>query len=440
MSGHPLGHLGPHQLVGGSGRGDAEHHQLGTGASASSTRAGSSGTTSVSTRTPVGVPGDRVGLRGDAAGAGQLRRGGAGRRPPSQIGRGVQDPQRRAAPPFNGLPTFSFGSGTSTFGKAKPGFTFSHSYQWNNNTTWTTGRHSVKFGGDVRRLHVETALGFTGSDNYGNTSYDGRFSGRDLGDFMLGLPYGSNYASVNQDNDGMAWHHALYIQDSFKATSKLSLEFGLRWELHPPFDDRGGNLTNFDRSVPITGRVFIPSLKRATEITAPGFLLTINACPAAAVQGLPCTPFLTAKDAGFPEGLRATQWYNFNPRFGFAYRPFGDTRTVIRGSAGRYTMTVLGGVFYGLTGISSSDVREFTNTITGGVPLFQLPNIVAPGQRGPRRAAWGRPTSARRKTHPIRILTPTSGTSAWSATWAGTPGFAFPTSRCVRCRCRGRLT
>ncbi len=280
---------------------------------------------------------------------------------------------------FNGLPSFSFSSGTSSFGKAKPGFTFSHSYQWNNNTTWTKGRHTVKFGADIRRLHVETSLGFTGSDNYGNSAFDGRFSGRDLSDFLLGVPYGTNYASVNQDNDGMAWHYAAYIQDSFKVTSKLSLEYGLRWELHPPFYDRGGNITNFDRSVPITGRVIIPTMKHATDITSPGFLLTINACPAASVQGLPCTPFLTAEQAGFPEGLRYTQWKDFNPRFGFAYRPFGDTKTVIRGSAGRYTMTLLGAVFYGLTGISSSDVREFTNTLTNGAPLFQFPNIVAPG-------------------------------------------------------------
>jgi hypothetical protein len=289
---------------------------------------------------------------------------------------------------FNGLPTFSFGSGTTGFGKGKPGFTYSHSYQWNNNTTWTKGRHTVKFGGDLRRLHVITALSFTGSDNYGNTSFDGRFSGRDLGDFLLGLPYGSNYASVNQDNDGLAWHYALYAQDSFKATAKLSLEYGLRWELHPPFYDRGGNITNFDRSVPVTGRVIIPSMPRATEITAPGFLLTINACPAPSVQGLPCTPFLTAEKAGFPEGLRYTQWHDFNPRFGFAYRPFNDTKTVIRGSVGRYTMTLLGQVFYGLTGISSSDVREFTNTITNGVPQFQFPDIVAPGN-GVRAGSLG---------------------------------------------------
>ena len=79
----------------------------------------------------------------------------------------------------------------------------------------------------------------------------------------------------------------LYIQDSFKASQQAdSLEFGLRWELHPPFYRfKGGNITNFDRSVPITGRVIIPSMKRATEITAPGFLLTINACPAASIPG-----------------------------------------------------------------------------------------------------------------------------------------------------------
>jgi hypothetical protein len=51
-------------------------------------------------------------------------------------------------------------------------------------------------------------------------------------------------------------------------------------------------------------------------------------------------------------------------------------------------MTVLGQVFYGLTGISSSDVREFTNSITNGVPQFQLPNIVAPGS-GVRAGSLG---------------------------------------------------
>ena len=241
------------------------------------------------------------------------------------------------------------------------------------------GRHTLKFGGDIRRLRAQTSLGFTGSDNYGNFDFDGRYSGSDFADFLLGLPYHSSYASVKQDNDGIAKHYGFFAQDSFKATSRLTLEYGIRWEYHPPFTDTGSDITNFDRTVPVTGRVIIPSTQQALDITAPGFLQSINACPGPAFNGIPCTPFLQANKAGWPDTLRFAQKKDFNPRFGFAYRPFNDTKTVIRGGIGRYTMTILGAVFYSLTGISSSDVREFTNNIQNGVPLFQLPQISTNG-------------------------------------------------------------
>ncbi|HZT29771.1 MAG TPA: TonB-dependent receptor [Bryobacteraceae bacterium] len=281
---------------------------------------------------------------------------------------------------FNGLPAFNFDNSTTSFGKGKPGFTFSHNYQWNNNTTWIKGRHTIKFGGDVRRLRAQTDLGFIGSDNYGNFWFDGSFTGAEVGDFLLGLPYHSAYASVKQDNDGISWHYGFYAQDSFKVSRRLTLEYGLRWEYHPPFLDQGSDITNFDRSVPLTGRVIIPSGQHALDITAPGFLLSINACPGQGPYlGVPCTPFLQADKAGWPDTLRWSNKRDFNPRLGFAYRPFDDTRTVIRGGVGRYTMTILGAVFYSLTGISSSDVREFSNGIVNGAPLFQLPQISTNG-------------------------------------------------------------
>ncbi len=280
---------------------------------------------------------------------------------------------------FNGLSSFNFDNSTTSFGKGKAGFGYSHTYQWNDNLTWVKGRHTLKFGGDARRLRAQTALGFTGSDNYGNFDFDGRFTGAEVADFLYGLPYHSSYASVKQDNDGISYHYAAYAQDSFKVSPKLTLEYGLRWEYHPPFLDQGGDITNFDRSVARTGRVIIPSSQHALDITAPGFLLSINACPAAAWNGIPCTPFLQAKDAGWPDTLRFSRKHDFNPRFGFAYRPFNDTKTVIRGGFGRYNMTVLGAVFYSLTGISSSDVREFSNSIDNGTPLFRLPQISTNG-------------------------------------------------------------
>ncbi len=280
---------------------------------------------------------------------------------------------------FNGLPSFNFSGGTTSFGKGKPGFTTSRNLQTNNNLTWVRGRHAIKAGADLRRLRAKTNLGFIGSDNYGNFSFDGRYSGKDFADFMLGIPYHSAFAYVRMDNDGLALHYSFYVQDSFKLSPKLTLEYGLRWEYHPPYTDASGDITNFDRAVPVTGRVVIPSSSMAREIAAPGFLLSINACPATAWNAIPCTPFLTAKEAGWPETLRFSDKKDFNPRFGFAYRPFADTRTVVRGGFGVYTQTILGSVYYSLTGIHSSDVREFTNDIQGGRPLFRLPQISTTG-------------------------------------------------------------
>ena len=280
---------------------------------------------------------------------------------------------------FNGLTAFNFDNTTTSFGKGKPSFNFSHTYQWNDNLTWVKGRHTMKFGGDIRRLRAQTDLGFVGSDNYGNFDFDGRFTGAEIADFLVGLPYHSAYASVKQDNDGVSYHYAFYGQDSFKVNSRLTLEYGLRWEYHPPFLDQGSDITNFDRSVPRTGRVIIPSTQQALDITAPGFLQSINACPGPSWNGIPCTPFLQAKDAGWPDTLRFSQKKDFNPRFGFAYRPFDDNKTVIRGGFGKYTMTVLGAVFYSLTGISSSDVREFSNDVVNGSALFRLPDISTNG-------------------------------------------------------------
>jgi len=256
---------------------------------------------------------------------------------------------------YNGLPAFNFSQGTSSFGKGKPGFNFSHLYQWNDNLTFVRNRHTFKFGGDVRRIRAQSALSFISTDNYGQFNFDGRYAGRDVADLLLGLPYYSAFASTNMDNDGSSWHYAMFAQDSFKLSSRLTLEYGLRWEYHPAYKDANGDITNFDRSVPRTGRVIIPSGKRALEITAPGFLLSINACPAPAWQGIPCTPFLQADQAGWPDSLRFVQKTDFAPRFGFAYRLSDNAKTVLRGGLGRYFMIPLGSVYYGLTGIHISE-------------------------------------------------------------------------------------
>ncbi len=280
--------------------------------------------------------------------------------------------------PFNGLPNIDFSGDITDLNRNRAdGLSQSRTYQFNNNLTWTVGRHTTKYGFDVRWIRAVSPLGFIGADNYGNSSFNNTFSGNDFGDFLLGIPIRTSYAIIQQDNDGRTTHYHFFGQDSFRVNQKLTLEFGLRYEYHPGYTDAGGNIGNFDPSVPRTGRVVYPTGKQ--NLLAPGFLRTFNACPAPAANGAACTPVLSAEEAGLPEGLRTVPKNRVLPRFGFAFRPFGDDKTVVRGGIGAYNGTLLGSIYFSLTGTLQSDVREFTNLSSGGRPLYQWPAIQSGG-------------------------------------------------------------
>ena len=284
--------------------------------------------------------------------------------------------------PFNGLPNITFNNLTGmTVGRVQSADIY-RTFQVNNNTTWTLGRHNIKFGFDIRALRTKSALGFIGADNFGNFNFTGAFSKNEFADFLLGLPSDTSYGAVQQDNDGRSRQYHAFLQDSFRVNSKLNLEYGIRWDWQPPFEDQAGNIGNFDRTVPRTGAIIYPSSPQAAKLLAPGLELSVNACPGTpnlpapgpGLPGVPCTPFQTAQQANLPEGLRRDYVYNFVPRLGFAYRPFSNSNTVIRGGFGMFTSPVLGAVFYSLTGTSGTDVRTFNNIGTNGQPLFAWPN------------------------------------------------------------------
>ncbi len=286
---------------------------------------------------------------------------------------------------FNGLPNFSIDQYTG-FNKGRPGFGISKNIQFIDNLTWIKGKHTFKFGGDYRRLQARSSLGFTTGNNYGDFNFTGAFSGNSWGDFLLGTPASSQIAVLTTDNDGRAGHYKFYAQDSWRLTNKLTMEYGIRYEFHPGYYDAGFNIANFDRTVPRTGQVVIMSDPKARQLVAPGAITSFNGCPGTAINGVGCTPIVTAEQAGLPEGLRKNYYKQFLPRLGFAYRL--NNKTTIRASAGMYNMITLGSVFFSLTGTVQSDVRLFNNVGTDGRPIFTLPATRTPGS-GIRSGAIG---------------------------------------------------
>jgi len=286
---------------------------------------------------------------------------------------------------FNGLPNFAITNYTGV-SKGRPGFSVSDNTQIVNNLTWIKGRHTIKAGFDIRRLVGQSSLGFTTGNNYGDFSFSGNFAGEPFADFLLGTPVSSSIAILSSDNDGRATHYKTFVQDSIRVSRKLTMDLGLRYELHPGYADAGLNIANFDRTIPRTGQVVLMSDPKARELVAPGALTSINACPAPAINGIGCTPIVTAKDVGLPEALRKTYKTQFLPRVGMAYRL--NDKTTLRTSFGMYNMILLGSVFFSLTGTVQSDVRNFNNLGTDGRPIFALPDTRTPGS-GIRAGAVG---------------------------------------------------
>ena len=282
--------------------------------------------------------------------------------------------------PFNGITNISFNNLTNLDVGRLDGTELYRTFVINNNVTWTLGAHTLKTGFDIRWMRSKTTLGFNGSDNYGNANFTGTFTGNEYADYLLGLPNDTSYGDVQHDNDGFSQRYQAFAQDSWRFNQKLTLEYGVRWDYNPPFHDQFGYVGNFDPSVAKTGKVIYPA--GFGNLLAPAFLQAVNACPGTpnlpaagpGLPGVPCTPFVTNKDAGLPLGLRKEHQFNFFPRFGFAYRPFSDGNTVVRGGFGIYDAPLLGAVLYSLTGTAQTDVRTFNNVGPTGAPIFAFPN------------------------------------------------------------------
>ena len=245
------------------------------------------------------------------------------------------------------------------------------------NVTWTKGRHTFKFGADFKRLsdYDTNVFGNYSSGWYvfDSSSAVGGTIGDPFTSFLLGYPDWTEDATINKpEMDGLGYSYAFFGQDDWKITPKLTLNLGLRYELHPPLKETGYNTAFFDPTYNgpgtdgsnVSGAVIVPNQ------TAIGFESTDF------TEAIAPTPTLTAKQAGVPETLRFTDRNDWGPRIGFAWRPFANDKTVVRGGWGRFIETPLGFSLVSGWAVSASYVGYYNQAYNadGVTPQLSLAN------------------------------------------------------------------
>jgi hypothetical protein len=302
-------------------------------------------------------------------------------------------------PESGGVPFFEFADGSFiTTGGDKPTNVLSRSLQVSDNVTWVKGHHTIKGGIDIQRVEYRDQSSFFSGDDYGSYTFTGQFSGNAFADFLLGLPANTRYAQNPPDARPYTTQFAGYVQDDWRATPKMTVNYGLRYDLRPPYLDRGNQLANFDRNFP-GGRIIVANDAAKALI------------PQSVKSAVPNTPIVTAAEVGLSERLRKTDKNNFNPRIGVAYRPFEDQKTVLRGGYGLYTVPLYGTTSYSMYASATGDVPSFQNRQNAnGTFAIQFPNVFPQALRG----IPGAGTQDFRRANQVDLRDPT--TQQWTAT------------------------
>ena len=164
----------------------------------------------------------------------------------------------------------------------------SSSYQFVDNLTWTRGAHTIKTGGEYRRAIV---------NSFNDTLARGQLNFNSLAEFLAGRVSTAGTAILRgaTRRDTFTNNYGIFAQDDWKITSRLTLNFGLRYEYLGIFKEESNRLSNF----------------------------------------LPGTGLVRVGDVGLPD-LYQPDHNNFAPRLGFAYDLTGQGRTILRGGYGLY--------------------------------------------------------------------------------------------------------
>jgi Carboxypeptidase regulatory-like domain len=266
---------------------------------------------------------------------------------------------------FNG-----FSVGTNPFSLAQ----VNSNYDLGDQITRTAGNHTIKAGGRYIWYRVKQDPNLVANGTFSFFASGSQTTGNDYADFLLGLPDFYSQQSSPTFYESAA-NGDLFLQDSFRVRSNLTLNYGLRWDYVTPWSEMHHQTTTL-----------IQGVHSVTFPRAPlGYLVPGDPLPGG---------------GKVPAGIAPTPLDNFSPRIGVAYTPWasdgflrrltgGPGKTSIRLGGGRFVsspqgLTVAyptGNPPYGLTYTSpESPVMEtpFVGALTGTQYLQQFPVKVPP--------------------------------------------------------------
>lgn len=212
--------------------------------------------------------------------------------------------------PFDwGLPLAQFTNFTG-LNDVIPSLTRNQTLRFFDFLIWNAGKHNFRFGGELRRVQVNTLTdpdargtfnfsGFTTSD-FTSAGFPVAGTGFDFADFLLGLPQATSVRFGTSSNYFRSWVYSAFLQDDWRLSPRLTLNYGLRYEYLAPFTEKYGHLAD----------------------------LTFG-------EGFSSASVVTGKLPGrLPNSLIRGDANNLAPRLGLAFRPWTKRRLVLRAGYG----------------------------------------------------------------------------------------------------------
>jgi Carboxypeptidase regulatory-like domain len=266
-------------------------------------------------------------------------------------------------------------------------------YQIRDDISWTKGAHQLKFGASWA-LYKKTQDAFANTE--GNFTFNGSFTapagcansstqtcGSDFADFLLGdaQQYTEDAAKITGQWNNVSY--AAYLQDNWRATHRLTLNLGLRWDGVPHTYEANNQSTNFYPNLYNPANAAVLNTVNSSICTA--IVTGCSGVTPAAAFGTSPNPVLAGVDFylngigrggvnGIPKGLVNNHWANFGPRIGFAYDLSGQGKTVVRGGFGIMYERIQGNDMYNGATNPPGDLNPTLNGVSLSNPGLNINN------------------------------------------------------------------